>query len=105
MRRNGEGRDSPIAVFVAAKLFGMSRIHQLGAGTNPIQNGPEGVAIGHEHGELGILQGFLPGSGPVLVGGGRPSGGARSSEPSSSPIAGGVEAPAFARFSGGLNGL
>lgn len=107
MRTNGVGRDSPFSLAYAAKLFRMSQVHQLGLGTNPIQNGPEGpLPIGKEHGELGILQEFIPGSGvPTLVGGGRPSGGQVSSEPSSTPLVAGVEAPAFARFSGGLRGI
>lgn len=85
MRIGGQGKDSPIARFVADKLQSMNFVHQFGAGTNPIQNGPEGVAVAKEHGELGILQTFDP-SGiniNVLTGGGVPSGGARSAEPNS----------------------
>src|SRR5882672_7532683 len=101
MRRNGEGRDSPIALWVARRLYGISVVHQFGRGTDPIQNGPEGdFPVAKEHGELGILQSFDPGGAP-LVGGGVPSGGAVSSQPSSVPLLAG-DAPAFARFTGGL---
>lgn len=86
MRTNGQGKDSPIARFVADKLHGMNFVHQFGAGTNPIQNGPEGVAVAKEHGELGILQSFEvtgPSGANVMIGGGVPAGGSRSSEPNS----------------------
>jgi len=83
VRTNGQGKDSPIAIWVADRLHRMNFVHNFGAGTNPIQNGPEGVAVAKEHGELGILQTFDPSGPNVLVGGGVPSGGARSAEPNS----------------------
>lgn len=86
MRTNGQGKDSPIALFVATKLRGMNLVHQLGQGTNPIQNGPEGVAVAKEHGELGILQTYDATGVNVLVGGGRPSGGANASQPNTGDL-------------------
>lgn len=106
MRTNGVGRDSPIARWVADRLWGMNIVHQFGMGTNPIQNGPEGVAVAKEHGELGILQTFDP-SGPaginVVAGGGRPSGGARSVEPNSVGFA--DSGPPLLGEVSGINGI
>jgi hypothetical protein len=87
MRIGGMGNDSPIAIAVAAKLFRMSAEQQLPGGRGlPIDYlaGPEGVAVAKEHGELGILQNFVPGeSGAVLIGGGRPRDFPATREPNS----------------------
>jgi hypothetical protein len=78
VRIGGFGRDNPIAIAAAAKLFRMSMEQQIPGARGPglpidFLNGPEGVAVAKEHGELGILQSFVPGEGaPILMGGGRP---------------------------------
>ncbi|SRR6266566_2353471 len=86
MRIGGMGRDSPIAIAVAAKLFRMSAEQQIpGASGVPVHflAGPEGVPVAKEHGELGLLQTFVPGEGAVLMGGGRPRDFPRAREPNS----------------------
>jgi hypothetical protein len=88
MRRSGEGRDSPIALAYAAKLFRISMEQQIPGGRGPglpvdFLNGPEGVPVAKEHGELGILQSFVPGESGILMGGGRPRGHNLSKEPNS----------------------
>ncbi len=88
MRTNGQGKDSWVAAWVADRLHAMNFVHQFGAGTNPIQNGPEGVAVAKEHGELGILQTFDPSGPNTLMGGGVPAGGARSALPNSVGLSG-----------------
>ena len=82
------GRDSPIALAVAAKLFRMSSEQQIPGTRGPalpvdFLAGPEGYAVAKEHGELGILQTFDPGGPNVLMGGGRPRNLGRSTEPNS----------------------
>ena len=77
MRTGGQGRDNPIALAIATKLFRMNVDQQLpGARGLPVAflAGPEGVAVAKEHGELGVLQSFVPGdpASAALVGGGRP---------------------------------
>lgn len=76
MRTGGQGRDNPIAIMVASKLFRMNAEQQIpGARGLPVAflNGPEGVPVAKEHGELGVLQSFVPGdpAAATLVGGGR----------------------------------
>lgn len=104
MRIGGQGKDSPIARRFADRLHAMNFVHQFGAGTNPIQNGPEGVAVAKEHGELGILQTFDPSGPNVLMGGGVPSGGARSAEPNSVGIQVNSVRPLLGEV-GGLRGI
>jgi hypothetical protein len=89
MRTNGQGRDNPIAAMIAAKLHRMNAEQQIpGARGIPVAflAGPEGVAVAKEHGELGILQNFVPGQGPPMIGGGRVSGSARSAEPNTTGL-------------------
>lgn len=104
MRTNGQGRDSSVSQWVAVKLFNMNLVHNLGMGTNPIQNGPEGVAVAKEHGELGILQTFDPSQSKVLMGGGDPQGGARSVLPNSSGYPSDSGRPLLGEVSG-INGI
>jgi hypothetical protein len=76
MRTNGGGRDNPLALAFARKLFAMSAEQQIpGARGIPVAFllGPEGAMVAKEHGELGEIQNFAPGETPnVLIGGGRP---------------------------------
>ena len=89
MRVGGVGRDSPLALAVAAKLFRMSAEQQVPGDRGPrlpvdYLAGPEGVPVAKEHGELGVLQTFVPGeSGAVLIGGGQPRDFRSSREPNS----------------------
>ena len=91
-------------MFVADKLRNMNLVHNLGAGTNPMQQGPEGVAVAKEHGELGILQSFDPNGGNVLMGGGVPSGGANASQPNTGDLTSLSTRPLFGEVRG-INGV
>jgi hypothetical protein len=75
MRTNGQGRDNPIALAYASKLFRLNAEQQIpGMSGVPIHflGGPEGPALAHEHGEMGVLQTFIPnemGDNPLIGGG------------------------------------
>jgi len=74
VRTGGHGSDSRIALATAARAWRMNIEQQIpGLSGIPCHflNGPEGVAVAKEHGELGVLQNFVPGEGAVLIGGGR----------------------------------
>jgi hypothetical protein len=92
MRIGGRGVDNPIAIAVAAKLFRMSAEQQIPGARGPLLPidflaGPEGVAVAKEHGELGLLQTFVPGEGnAVLIGGGQLRGAAAAREPNTTGI-------------------
>lgn len=89
MRTGGYGRDNPIALAFASKVFRMNMEQQIpGLSGVPAHflNGPEGVPLAHEHGEMGVLQSFVPAEQwSPLIGGGnaRSFTGAVSREPNS----------------------
>lgn len=82
--------DNPLANLIGRRWMLMSLIQNLGRGTNPLNpnNTVGALQEGTEHGELGVLQRFHS---AVLVGGGRPSGGAREVEPNSTGLTGAMQ--------------